>query len=296
MLSHNILRTPGVMYAYLQAFILYIVLLTVIATRSSAQNIGGLSVSPTRIVLEGRDRSNEIVLTNHSSDTVTYRISFKNMRMNEDGAYEDIESAESGEAFADKLIRFSPRQVTLEPGTSQTVRLLLRKPADLSPGEYRSHMLFQAIPPDNAGTNIENLEPGGSDLQVRITTVFAITIPVIVVHGNLSATVEFSDVSLHVPDTADETPTLSLRLKRSGDRSVYGDITVTFVPEGQGDDRIVGLVRGIAVFYPYPSRTVNLPLTIPEDVMLENGDLMITYRATPDDGGATLSDTIFKIP
>lgn len=284
------------MYAYYRAFIVSIVLLTTVAARSPAQGIGGLSVSPTRIVLEGRQRSDEILLTNRSSDTVTYRISFKNMRMNEDGTYEDIESAASGEAFAENLVRFSPRQVTLAPGTSQTIRLLLRKPADLPPGEYRSHMLFQAIPPDNAGTNIENLEPGGSDLQVRITTVFGVTIPVIVVNGNLSATVEFSDVSLALPDTANEPPTLSMRLKRSGNRSVYGDITVTFVPEGQGDDRIVGLVRGIAVFYPYPSRTVNLPLTIPEDVTLKNGDLMITYRATPDDGGATLSDTILKIP
>jgi hypothetical protein len=267
-----------------------------VAAKSPAQGMGGLSVSPTRIVLEGRQRSDDILLTNHSSDIVTYRISFKNMRMNEDGTYEDIESAEYGEAFADKLIRFSPRQVTLAPRSSQTVRLLLRKPADLPPGEYRSHMLFQAIPPADVGTDIEILEQGESDLQVKITTVFAITIPVIVIHGNFSATVEFSDVSLHQPDTTGKPPALSLQLKRSGNRSAYGDITVTFVPEESGSDRIVGLVRGIAVFYPYPSRTVNLPLTIPEDVTLKNGDLLITYRATPEDGGAILSDATLRIP
>jgi hypothetical protein len=295
-ISHNKYRTSEVMYAYCRVFIVCMVLVTIDTSRSSAQGMGGLSVSPTRIVLEGRQRTDEIMLTNHSSDTVTYRISFKNMRMNEDGTYEDIDSAESGEAFADNLIRFSPRQVTLEPGSSQTVRLLLRKPANLPPGEYRSHMLFQAVPPADVGTDIENLELGEGDLQVQITTVFAVTIPVIVVHGDLSATVGFSDVSFHQPDTAEEPPTLSMQLKRSGSRSVYGDITVTFVPEESGSDRIVGLVRGIAVFYPYPSRTVNLPLTIPEDVTLKSGDLLITYRATPNDGGATLSDTSLRIP
>jgi hypothetical protein len=283
-------------YAYSRTVVVFIVLLTIVAERSPAQGTGGLSVSPTRIVLEGRQRSDEISMTNHSADTVTYRISFKNMRMNEDGTYEDIESAESGEAFADKLIRFSPRQVTLAPRSSQTIRLLLRKSADLPPGEYRSHMLFQAMPPEAAGTDIENLEPGEGDLQVQIITVFAITIPVIVVHGNLSATVELSDVSIHDPDSAGEPPALSLRLNRSGNRSVYGDITVTFDPEEPGDDRIVGLARGIAVLHPYPSRIVNLPLTVPEDVTLKNRDLLITYRATPGDGGATLSDASLRIP
>jgi uncharacterized membrane protein len=284
------------MYAHYRAFIVCFVLLAMVTARSQAQGIGGLSVSPTRIVLEGRQRSDDILLMNHSSDTVTYRISFKNMRMNEDGTYKDIKSAESGEAFADNLIRFSPRQVILEPKSSQTVRLLLRKPADLPPGEYRSHMLFQAVPPAEAGTDIENLETGEGDFQIRIRTVFAITIPVIVIHGDLASTVEFSDVGLHQPDTAGEPPTLSLQLTRSGNRSVYGDIMVTFVPEESGNDRIVGLIRGIAVFYPYPSRTVNLPLTIPEDVTLKNGDLLVTYRATPDDGGAVLTDASLKIP
>ena len=295
-LSHNISQTPEEMYTYYRALIVSAVFLTIAVANAPAQSIGGLSVFPTRIVLEGRERSNEIILTNHSSDTVTYRISFKNMRMNEDGTYEDIESAEFGEAFADNLIRFSPRQVTLGPGSSQTVRLLLRKPADLPPGEYRSHMLFKTVPPAEVGTDIENLEPGEGDLQVRITTVFAITIPVIVVHGSLSATAEFSHVSFHPPDTADESPTLILQLKRSGNRSVYGDITVTFLPDEPGDDRIVGLVRSIAVLHPYPSRTVNLPLSVPGGVTLKHGDLLVTYRATPEDGGAILCDTILKIP
>jgi hypothetical protein len=110
---------------------------------------GDLLVAPTRVVLEGRQRTAEVTLVNTGSATATYRISFVNLRMNEQGGTTEIEasSARPGEQFAEPLVRYSPRQVTLEPQVAQTVRMQLRLPSDLPPGEYRSHLLFRAIPP-----------------------------------------------------------------------------------------------------------------------------------------------------
>lgn len=257
---------------------------------SLAQGPGGLTVSPTRIVFEGRQRTAEVTLINRSTAPATYRISFKNMRMLEDGSYEDIEAPDMYELFADKMIRYAPRQVTLEPGVAQTIRLLLRKPGNLSPGEYRSHLLFKALPPETAGEDIEELDLEEGEIRVQITTIFSITIPVIIRHGKLSATVTVSDLALIPSEKPDEPPVLFLRLNRSGDRSVSGEVKVMFVSDKGGDELEVGLIRGLAVLAPYPTRTVKLTLRAPEGVVLEGGRLHVIYRARPEEGGAVLAE------
>jgi P pilus assembly chaperone PapD len=93
-----------------------------------------LMLYPTRIVFEKNQRAAQIELINNGSKAATYRISLVNRRMTEDGRFEAAEAAAPGERFADDMLRFSPRQVRLEPGTTQTVRVMLRKPAELADG------------------------------------------------------------------------------------------------------------------------------------------------------------------
>ncbi len=286
-------RAERAKFAHLRlTFVLLTSLMCVVGSYSlsTAQELGGLSVTPTRIVFEGRHRSAEVNLVNTTSTPATYRISFKNMRMLENGSYEDIDEPGAYELFADEMIRYSPRQVTLEPDVAQTIRLLLRKPGDLSPGEYRSHLMFQALPPETAGEDIEQLDLEEGEIRVQITTIFAITIPVIIRHGKLSATVTVSDLALIPSEKPDEPPALFLRLNRIGDRSVSGEVRVTFVSDKGGDELEVGLIRGLAVLAPYPTRTVKLTLRAPEGVVLEGGRLHVIYRARPEEGGAVLAE------
>lgn len=262
---------------------------------SLAQEPGGLTVSPTRIVFEGRQRSAEVTLVNTTSTPATYRVLFKNMRMLEDGSYKDIDTTQSGELFADQLILYSPRQVYLEPGVSQIVRLLLRKPPDLPVGEYRSHLLFQALPSE-AGTDVEKPDLKEGEIQIKISTVYGVTIPVIVRQGELSATVSISDLSLESPEIPSKATVLFLRLNRSGNRTVSGEVKVTFKSEKGGDEQVVGLAHGIAVLSPYLTRVVKLPLKVPEGVVLQNGRLHIVYRARPEEGGAVLAEADLRVP
>ena len=107
--------------------------------------------------------------------------------MTENGSLEEADEAKPGEQFADKLIRYSPRQITLEPGRTQTVRLLVRKPRDLAPGEYRSHLLFQSVPPADFGTSVEAEGVEEGTISVQMIPTFAISIPIIIRHGDVSA-------------------------------------------------------------------------------------------------------------
>jgi P pilus assembly chaperone PapD len=93
-----------------------------------------LSIFPTRIVLEKNQRSAQVELMNNGAEPVSYRINLVNRRMGENGELFEIDQAIEGELFADPLLRFSPRQVEILPGSSQIVRILVRKPTELIGG------------------------------------------------------------------------------------------------------------------------------------------------------------------
>ncbi|MEW6046952.1 MAG: hypothetical protein AB1609_10780, partial [Bacillota bacterium] len=110
----------------------------------AAEHGAGLRVVPTRVVFEGNKRTGAVNVINTGTETATYRIMFVQRRMREDGSFEPIDTPAPGERFAHQLVYFAPKMVVLPPGSRQTVRLQLRTPAGLEPGEYRSHLLFQA--------------------------------------------------------------------------------------------------------------------------------------------------------
>jgi P pilus assembly chaperone PapD len=257
-----------------------------------AQGSGDLLVTPTRIVFEGRQRTAEITLVNVGSSTATYRITFVHLRMNEAGGMTEIgaSGAEPGEQFADALIRYSPRQVTLEPTMAQTVRMQLRLPADLAPGEYRSHLLFRAVPPPEAAPKtIESV----TDFTVRLTAIYGVSIPVIVRHGETSVTGTLSDLDLARPAGADP-PALRFRIRRAGNQSIFGNLTATFVPS-VGKPSVVGLAKGVAVYTPNPARRAELTLRAPPGVILENGRIHLAYTKQGK-GNETIAEADLLVP
>lgn len=266
---------------------------TVVVEQTSAQ--GSLQVLPTRIVFEGRTRSAQVHLLNQGKEKATYRISFKNMRMTGNGGYEDVKEPLPGDKFAADLIRYSPRQIEIEPGASQTVRLLLRKKSDLQPGEYRSHMLFSTVPPKDSGKDIETLAPGNEKLKISLIPIFGVTIPVLVRHGNGSATADVANFQTHAPEKPEDKTRLTFNISRQGDRSLFGDISIKFTPENGSDETEVGRLNGVAVFTPNKVRKINVLLDPPKGLALKKGLLNITYK-DHDDSKKVLASGQLKLP
>lgn len=194
---------------------------------------GGISVIPNRVVLEGRTRAAEVLLKNSGTVRASFRVSMVEKDMTEEGRLADRVRQEN-EITAASLVRFSPRQVDLDPGESQIVRLQVRKPENLPDGEYRSHLLLQGIPPARKAESIRE-EDAGRTLSFGITQVLGISIPVIVRQGNLSAEVSLAhgDPVFYQPPYKDSAPVISLWLERKGTRSFVGDMKVTL--EAGGD-------------------------------------------------------------
>ena len=252
-----------------------------------------LIVAPTRIVFSDKMRSSQVTILNAGDETETFRISFVNKRMTVDGEFKEIKEAKIGELFADKMVRYTPRQVELKPGQSQVVRLGLRKPANLDHGEYRSHMLFKAVPKD-ASRDIESSK-SAEGIKIQLTAVIAISIPVIVRHGDTEASVSIVSASYQERQPKEDYPYIVLDLQRSGNRSVYGDFLAEFV-DSDGSRKVISQAKGIAFYTPDKERRVRLPLVAPPGLELVNGVIQVFYRGPVDQGGKIMAQAQIKIP
>ena len=263
------------------------ILIVVTATISSFMSgaaiaAGQLMVSPSRVVFDGNTRSEQITLINSGSETGRYRISFIRQEMTDNGAIKKITDDKPGN-YSDEMIRFSPRQVTLPPGKTQTIRLMLRKPADLADGEYRSHMMFQSIP-DPSTTDIKALTTDSKEIKIQLIPIVGITIPIIVRSGELSASVTLSDFQLHLNNEIKSQPKLTLNIHREGTSSVYGDVRVYFTPKMENAETLsVAQVNGIALYTPNTKRSFELILQPPAGYNLSNGELHIKYIKPGED-------------
>ena len=239
---------------------------------------GNLLVMPRRVVFDGSFKSQELNLANTGKDTARYAISIIDVRMKSDGNFEVISEPDSGQQFAGKFIRFFPRSVTLGPNESQVIKMQITRQSDMMPGEYRSHIYFRALPADDVAGPVAP-PVRDSSLSIRLVPVFGISIPVIIRVGETTAQINFSGISFSL--IQDSIPRLSLALSRSGNRSVYGDFAVNFVP-AQGKPVVVGRARGIAVYTPNTSRQLQLDLARPGGLDYHSGTLQLVYSSAAD--------------
>ena len=272
-------------------FLLALVVFTgVMIPRAQAQ--GNLLVTPRRVVFDGSSRVMELNLANTGRDTARYNISFIQYRMTEEGAFEEITEPDPGQNFADRHIRFFPRSVTLAPNEAQTVRMQVVGQERLDPGEYRSHVYFRAVP-NEVALGEEDPNRDTTSVSVRLIPIFGITIPVIIRVGEPTTEVYISDLVLDKPEEG--SPQLQMTFNRSGNMSVYGDLTVTHV-SAEGTETIVGVVNGIAVYTPNAIRKFRLELNPPEGVSLDSGKLLITYNAQSDVKPETYASAQLELP
>jgi hypothetical protein len=255
-----------------------------------------LMLHPTRIVFDKATRSAQVELINNGTEPATYRLRLVNRRMGESGEFTAVDSPQPGELFAEPMLRFSPRQVTVPPGGAQTVRLMLKKEGELPAGEYRSHLQFDRVADAAADTAAASAsapaaamkEAAPKEIGIVVTALVGASMPIIVRHGATSATVALSQLRM-------EGSALSLLFERSGNASVYGDLAVTFTPRG-GAAVPVGGMGGVAVYAPNPRRRALLPLKLPAGAALKDGRLAVVYRERPDQGGAVLARAELDLP
>ncbi|MBN2666496.1 MAG: molecular chaperone [Bacteroidales bacterium] len=274
---NKIIDPSGLLHGFKTAVkFLTAVLALMYALPASAQ--GDLMITPRRIVFEGATRTADINLANTGNDSATYAINLVQIRMLENGGFETITEPDPGQMFADRFVRFFPRTVTLGPNEAQVVKVQLYRTSELQTGEYRSHFYFRAVP-EKQPLGETSTTADTSTFSVRLTPIFGITIPVIIRSGETTASVTLSGLDLTMVN--DNVPRLSFVFNRTGNMSVYGDITVDHIST-QGKITRVGVANGVAVYTPNELRRFQFDLNNDTGVDFKNGTLRVIYSASSD--------------
>ncbi len=239
---------------------------------------GNLLITPRRVVFDGSTRSIDLNLANTGQDSATYAISIVQIRMTEDGRFETITEPDPGQRFADRFIRYFPRSVYLAPGEAQVVKVQVTRRSQLEEGEYRSHFYFRAVP-ETRPLGEEDTTQVTDAISVQLTPIFGITIPVIIRVGESTTSVTLTDPEFRMVNDTD--PQLEITFNRSGNMSVYGNLTVDHVSQS-GTVTRVGIANGLAVYTPNTKRKFVFNLLKTEDVDYTEGRLKIFYSAPSD--------------
>lgn len=242
-----------------------------------------LLVAPTRLILDDRG-SGQVILSNIGDKEATYRVTAELRRMTPEGELEDVDAAQATELekAALEMVRFAPRRVVLPPGQPQAIRISSRPPEGLPDGEYRIHLSFNGVP-EVAPVAETPAGEAPQGLNIQLTPIYGITIPIIVRKGNLEASAAISNP--RIEQDTEGRQYFRLDMARHGSASVFGEIVVT--RPGQSDP--VYVARGIAIYPEIENRALALPLTPEQAAALAGGSLRIEYREFTENGGALLA-------
>lgn len=258
------------------------------ATPSLAQVGADLNISPKRVVFGQGQRAGVVYVFNQGDAPATYSVELVDRVMLPDGQIvAAADHPDAAVASAARLIQYTPRRVTLQPKESQAIRVRAMPLPEGEGTEWRTHLTVTALPSETSGLTAEALSRGEDGaLSLQVTALFSVSIPVIIRSAEADARAALDQVRI-IPPAGEAKAALALDLVRLGVNSVYGDVEV------RNGDRVVGVLRGVAVYPEVERRAVTVPLT--EDV--RSGDILsVTYRDDDAAKGRTLAEASLAAP
>jgi fimbrial chaperone protein len=255
-----------------------------VCTSLFSQAFADLLVAPTRVSFEERDRTEQVVLINSGTVKRTYRLEWKEQTANEFGTYSPV--TDTNFHSASSFIRFSPRQVTLNPGDRQVIKLMKRKTGDMPDGEYRSHLKFVILPQQSELENQNDAE----GVSMKLHLFLSYTIPVIIKKGEARVNPTIDELSVS-KDTNDKLE-LKVAMSKTTDYGAVGNI-VAYFKDSSNNLTKLALLNSVNFFHEQTTRTVKLvPL---QDLPQQPGSILIRYTGIQEFSGKTLAEREFPI-
>jgi P pilus assembly chaperone PapD len=263
----------------------------ILALLIAAPAWGDMLISPTRAILDKDNPITSLVLRNTSDGAKTYRLEWEDKRVNAAGGYEPVEKGEDWPSAAD-MIRFSPRQITVGPGENQAVRLNFRPPANLEPGEYRSHLKLQVVAEVSEPASVVEMQsPDQEGLAFKLFMQMSFSIPVIVRHELGQPTVKISDVKVQSAESG-KSMALGVTLERSGEASSYGKLVVEMQRDGASPVELIGRKKEVYVFHETREKVVRVAL---RDAAIPAGSwIRVAYEGIAEYNGILWDEKVFQ--
>ncbi|MFU2508074.1 MAG: fimbrial biogenesis chaperone [Pseudoalteromonas prydzensis] len=233
----------------------------------SQMALANLLISPTRVTFDERQRSAKVTVINNSDEQRTYRVIWSEKQALSGGGYNNLAQVTANSLSP--MTRLSPKQVTLAPGEKQTVKIAIRKPKGLQPGEYRSHLLFQALPNEN-----KEQKSG-----IQINMIMSFSIPVIYREQPEQPKVTITQANI-IKNANQTKPQIQVQLQRHNNFSSYGKLSA-YIKTASGEQEKIAEISNLSV---YPEvDTVTATLSLFKDKQLpKNAELLLDYQGTAE--------------
>ncbi len=186
-----------------------------------AQDQGSiLYVSPSRVVIDPSEKIQTLTVSNRSNVERRYDISVIDQTMTEQGITQRVDTFDYS---AKRMLRFVPKRFTLKPGERQIIRVMVRRPGDLTDGDYHSHMLFREIPVQNKSPDqllTGNQNSGKASFEIK--TLYGLAVPVVVQQGTIQADMQMVDAQILKNPSG---PVLAISMQRQGNAEAARYVT-----------------------------------------------------------------------
>ena len=257
-----------------------------------------LNLSPKRVVFDAVTRSTTVYVFNQGANSGVYSVELADEVMLPDGRIEKVSDAGSDAAAAPGLAKLksakdlmlvTPHRISIAPHESQTIRIRAHPPTDGAAGEYRTHLVISALPPDDTGLTADQVSAkgDGKTMSVRVIALYSLGIPVIYRQGPPDVRGHMDHITLS-PET--DHSLLEMDMARDGATSIFGDVEVRVGgPKGQ----VVGLVDGVGVYPEVDHRHLKLSL---KRAITKGEALTITWRDQDVKPGALIATSDFTAP
>lgn len=247
----------------------------------SQNALADLLISPTRISFDERQRTAKVTVINSSKEYKTYRVIWSEKQSTVTGGY--ITLPEPTDTSLSPMARLSPKQMRLAPGEKQTVKIAIRKPKDLAAGEYRSHLLFQALPNEN--TNNKS--------SIKINMIMSYSIPVVMRENAEIPTVTIKQASVtRNPET--QRMQFNVKIKRDTKFSSYGKLTAFYKSDANSPEEKVAEIGNLSIYSDVKNADVTLSLFSDKNIT-KPGSVLFKYTGADEYADATFAQYTMAI-
>ncbi|MFT7217903.1 MAG: P pilus assembly chaperone PapD [Paraglaciecola sp.] len=220
----------------------------------NAHGAASISFSKYRFVFDDKLRQDSLVLSNSGSSAAICNLSAENFLMSADGPLKLATENDEILNSAEKIIRYSPRRVTLNAASKQTVRIASRRRPNIKDGEYLSYLKISCI---------EQTAPNQAQrAQIAVNANFVYYIPLQVRMGKLMASTRIENAKI---SSSEGRYSVSFDHIREGNRSVVGNIAVVEKKSGNS----LGLLNNTVIYMPFTKKQHKISLNSPPEGPVE---------------------------
>ncbi len=237
----------------------------------------GFLIYPQKILFHGKTKKQSIKITNVTDTKKTYRLKMVNYQQQKDGGYKKIIKEDPIAKFAEKNLRYGPKKITLSPGQTQTINIMVKSKNSLADGEYRSHLSIV----EKDTTEMRKASTFGSSMGFEIKADYGVTVPVIIRKGNLQMDVVINSAKLKSDKKG---AFLDLTVNRNGQKSMRGQFSIF---DGKKE---IGVIKNIVLFTNLSKRSFGVNLYKTDAKRLNKSSLKgkkVTVKYTSEDDDST---------